>query len=58
MEEIKSPCVGICSYNLDGLCEGCYRTSEEITKWWDMTNEEKLETLAKIKKRQDELFGD
>jgi len=58
MEEIKSPCVGICSYNLNGLCVGCYRTSEEITKWVDMPNEEKLETLANIEKRQDELSGD
>ena len=58
MEEIKSPCVGLCYYNREGFCVGCYRTSDEITKWWDMSNKEKLETLANIKKRQDELFGD
>ena len=58
MDEIKSPCVGVCSYNLDGFCVGCYRTSEEITKWWDMTDEEKLVTLANIEKRNNELFGD
>lgn len=57
MAEIKSPCVGICSYNLEGFCMGCYRTSNEITEWWDMNDEEKQQVLDKIEKRQDELFG-
>lgn len=57
-EEIKSPCVNICQVNLEGVCQGCGRTTDEIAKWWSMTNEEKQQVLENIEKRQDELFGD
>jgi len=57
MEEIKSPCVSICALH-DGICQGCGRTQEEISEWWDMTNAEKQQVLAELKKRQNELFGD
>jgi len=57
-KDIASPCQGICQLGLNGYCQGCSRTMEEITKWWDMTNEEKQQVLENIEKRNDELFGD
>lgn len=30
---ILSPCIGVCSLDAQGYCEGCHRTSEEITHW-------------------------
>lgn len=30
---IPSPCINICTLDADGVCQGCYRTLEEITVW-------------------------
>lgn len=58
-EEIKSPCIGVCSQNPETKqCFGCQRTPEEIANWWNYTEEEKLALLEELEKRSDELFGD
>jgi len=58
-KQIESPCIGVCSINPEtGFCHGCSRTTKEIEKWLDMSNEEKLTLLNDLEKRQDELFGD
>jgi uncharacterized protein len=51
MSKIKSPCKLICKYNKDGVCQGCLRTREEISKWPDYTDDEKLEVYKKIIER-------
>jgi predicted Fe-S protein YdhL (DUF1289 family) len=48
MTEIKSPCKLICKYNEEGICIGCKRNRQEITKWPDYTDDEKLEVYQKI----------
>jgi len=59
MSEIESPCIGVCSQNPQtGQCHGCCRTPEEIEKWWDYTDTEKLALLEDLEKRQNDLFGD
>lgn len=30
---ILSPCIGICYLNVQGYCEGCHRTGDEIARW-------------------------
>ena len=30
---VLSPCIGICSLDERGLCEGCHRTGQEIAAW-------------------------
>ena len=30
---VQSPCTGVCTINLDGLCAGCLRTGDEIAGW-------------------------
>ena len=32
-QPVLSPCVGICTINAQGLCEGCLRTRDEIGSW-------------------------
>jgi uncharacterized protein len=49
--KVKSPCVQICRLTND-QCVGCYRTSEEISKWLWLTDEERLFVLAELKKRK------
>jgi predicted Fe-S protein YdhL (DUF1289 family) len=38
---ILSPCVGVCRLDARGLCEGCYRTGEEIARWRGMSETER-----------------
>lgn len=53
-----SPCINICKMNAQtGLCEGCFRTIEEIAKWSTATEEMKRRVWVEIKRRQDALFG-
>tara|TARA_B100000768_G_C11274051_1_gene374906 strand:- start:237 stop:419 length:183 start_codon:yes stop_codon:yes gene_type:complete len=55
-DEDLSPCVGICQYNKEDLCSGCFRTSIEITQWVDMTLEEKKKVISLLPSRMEELF--
>lgn len=37
----KSPCVGVCKYNKQGLCKGCYRSKAEIKAYKKMAAAER-----------------
>ena len=30
---VLSPCVGVCTINSSGLCQGCFRSLQEIGQW-------------------------
>ncbi|RZI44561.1 DUF1289 domain-containing protein [Herbaspirillum sp. HC18] len=52
-----SPCINVCRMDpKTGLCEGCFRTIEEIAQWGTATEERKREVWVEIRKRQDALF--
>ena len=52
-DEVASPCINVCRMNPDtGLCEGCYRTLDEIAAWSAMSPEEKRAVLAKVPARR------
>ena len=47
-----SPCVGVCVINPQTqLCEGCFRTLDEIAGWWDYAPEQKHAVLVKLDDR-------
>ena len=47
-----SPCIGVCVLNPHTqLCDGCYRTLNEIAAWWDYTPDQKREVLAQTEAR-------
>jgi len=53
---VPSPCVGLCTLNSKTeLCDGCYRSMDEIREWIIMPREEKLEALALIAQRKVKL---
>jgi predicted Fe-S protein YdhL (DUF1289 family) len=57
IEDIVSPCIGVCTMNQEsGLCEGCFRSIEEIREWWNMSAEERSEVMRRLEKRQSEAF--
>ncbi len=56
---VPSPCIDICQMNADsGLCEGCFRTLDEITRWSGEDDPGKLGILAEVELRRDAAFSD
>ncbi|MEO0972645.1 MAG: DUF1289 domain-containing protein [Pseudomonadota bacterium] len=39
---MKSPCIGVCELDHEGVCLGCGRSGEEITVWRDASDEARL----------------
>lgn len=50
-EPVKSPCISVCVLNEEDICEGCYRSAQEITDWSTRSDEQKREILARAKRR-------
>jgi predicted Fe-S protein YdhL (DUF1289 family) len=49
---VPSPCVSVCRMDAaTDLCEGCFRTLDEIAAWGRMTEEDKREVWALIARR-------
>jgi uncharacterized protein len=53
---LKSPCVGVCSYNQEKICLGCFRTKEEISSWKSLNiiEQKKIWNKLFIKKMKEE----
>jgi predicted Fe-S protein YdhL (DUF1289 family) len=45
---VLSPCVGVCSLDAHGLCEGCHRTAAEIARWPQMNDDERLSFMEAV----------
>jgi predicted Fe-S protein YdhL (DUF1289 family) len=56
-EEAKSPCIYNC-HILDGICQGCYRTSEEVWNWSRFTGTEKIEIIKSAIERKHSVLAD
>ena len=46
---IESPCISVCRYENE-VCVGCGRTVDDITNWYNMTDDEKQAVLNRIEK--------
>ncbi len=54
---IKSPCIDNCKLNpKTNTCEGCYRTSEEISNWTHYSSKQKKKVLKLIKFRKPKIL--
>lgn len=52
LEEVASPCVGVCTIDpATELCSGCLRTMPEITAWMNYSPEQKKQVLAWVEQR-------
>ena len=50
--EITSPCISVCRMNMaTALCEGCFRSRDEIAAWGSAGDAAKLATWARIEER-------
>lgn len=50
----QSPCVSICALDQNDVCEGCYRTGDEIVDWFTADDTRKQEILEAIAQRRKE----
>jgi uncharacterized protein len=49
---VPSPCISICRMDAStGLCEGCFRTLDEIRVWGMLPDERRREVWALIEQR-------
>ncbi len=51
-KHIKSPCINVCVLNADDICEGCYRSMQEITQWSRYDESMKREVMEKTRQRR------
>jgi len=52
-DDVASPCNNICRMNpATAVCEGCYRTLDEIAAWSGLSHEEKRAVLAQLPARR------
>ncbi len=49
--EPKSPCISICVLDENDVCQGCYRTTSEITDWTMSGADEKRAILRRANQR-------
>ncbi|EKO3579678.1 TPA: DUF1289 domain-containing protein [Vibrio metschnikovii] len=49
--QIPSPCVGVCSVDEKGYCQGCMRKREERFTWLDMTPAQQLHVIHLCRQR-------
>ena len=49
--EPKSPCISICALDEHDICQGCYRSAEEITDWFMASAGQKREILERARAR-------
>ncbi|MGH8283511.1 MAG: DUF1289 domain-containing protein, partial [Gammaproteobacteria bacterium] len=50
-ESTASPCVRICCLDDDNICIGCGSSLDEIRRWSEMPEQDKLETLRQADER-------
>ena len=57
-QAVPSPCISICRMNAaSGLCEGCFRTLDEIAAWGRASDADKRSLWKIIEQRREALTG-
>ncbi len=49
---VDSPCIRHCCLDLQDVCQGCFRTLEEILAWHQATDSERQAILERCRQRQ------
>tara|TARA_B100000795_G_scaffold20918_1_gene13948 strand:- start:238 stop:435 length:198 start_codon:yes stop_codon:yes gene_type:complete len=49
---IASPCVNICYLDDDDICQGCYRSGDEIVAWMRLDEDGRKQVLANVRERE------
>ena len=54
-EEVKSPCISVCVLDENDICEGCYRSAQEITDWSELSSQQKKTVMVEVGVRYKQL---
>lgn len=49
---VPSPCVSVCALGEGDICIACQRSGDEISRWGQMSNDEKRAVWALIRRRE------
>ena len=49
---VASPCISVCFLDEHDICVGCHRTIDEVARWWEMSDAERREVLARSVERR------
>jgi predicted Fe-S protein YdhL (DUF1289 family) len=56
MLTIQSPCIGNCRINTKlGLCDGCYRTTDEISAWSRLRDDQRRQVMLVAEQRKNKV---
>lgn len=47
-ERASTPCTRVCTLDRDGICLGCHRTVDEIIRWREMGEAERLRLMRDV----------
>ena len=47
-ERASTPCNRVCTLDRDGVCLGCHRTVDEIIRWREMGEAERLRLMRDV----------
>jgi len=47
-EEVRSPCISVCVLDENDICDGCYRSAQEITDWIELSIPQKKAVTPQI----------
>ncbi len=45
---VLTPCIGVCTLDPAGFCDGCFRTGNEIARWLSMSDAERLDLMERV----------
>ncbi len=44
-EKVESPCIGVCVLDIADICEGCFRSLDEIGRWSQVSADQQREII-------------
>lgn len=54
---VQSPCIGVCTLDDGGYCDGCLRTGDEIAAWLDMDDARREHLMEVVLPMREALRG-
>jgi len=55
-EEPQSPCISVCLLDEQDICQGCFRSADEITDWLMASAQQKRDILERSFARREASF--
>ena len=55
---VLSPCTGVCRLDAAGYCVGCHRSGDEIARWLQFTDAQRLHLMNDVLPRRAAAGGE